>query len=64
MKNDEKERIQHYLPAPQIGGVKIDTRARTIYYGYQNPEGMAKMERKAVVRLCKEFGFVRQAEII
>lgn len=46
------------------GGVKIDTRARTIYYGYQNPEGMAKMERKAVVRLCKEFGFVRQAEII
>lgn len=46
------------------GGVKIDTRKRTIFYEYQNSDDTAKMSRKAVRRLCNEFGFVRQAEII
>lgn len=48
----------------KMGGVKINTRARTIFYEYQNDEDMAKMDLKPIVRLCKEFGFVRQAEII
>ncbi len=46
------------------GGVKIDTRKRTIFYEYENSDDMAKMSRKAVCRLCNEFGFVRQATII
>ncbi|GAB6123064.1 hypothetical protein JCM30204_42140 [Dysgonomonas termitidis] len=46
------------------GGVKINTKTRTIYYEYQNEVDMNKMHRKAVERLCKEFGFVRQAEIV
>lgn len=44
-------------------GVKIDMRERTVYYEYQNATDAATMERKAVERLCKEFGFARQAQI-
>ena len=47
----------------KIGGLKIDTRNRTIFYEYQNEEQEAKMEFKTIKRLCKEFGFGRQAEI-
>ncbi|WP_108822021.1 hypothetical protein [Dysgonomonas sp. Marseille-P4361] len=43
------------------GGVKIDTRNRNIIYKYQQDED--KMQNKQIVRLCKEFGFARQAEI-
>lgn len=64
MKTNEKQNVQHYLSTQKIGGVKIDTRKRTIYYLYQNPASEAKMNRKAVCRLCKDFGFARQAEII
>lgn len=48
----------------KMGGVKIDTRGRTIFYEYQNCEDEAKMELKSILRLCNEFGFVRQAEIV
>lgn len=44
-------------------GLNIDTKARTIYYEYNNPEQEAKMRTKAVKRLCSEFGYGRQAII-
>lgn len=44
------------------GGIKIDTRQRTIFYEYQNEKDALKMQKTAVLRLCNEFGFVRQAE--
>lgn len=48
----------------KMGGVNIDTRKRTIFYEYQNDEEKAKMDLMPVLRLCKEFGFVRQAVIV
>ena len=45
------------------GGVNIDTRKRTIFYTYQNTDSGLKMNDNRIVKLCKEFGFVRQAII-
>jgi hypothetical protein len=45
-------------------GLKIDTRNRTIYFEYENAADEKKMNRKAVRRLCSEFGFVRQATLL
>lgn len=42
--------------------INIDTKNRMIYYEYQNEED--KMRAKPIERLCKEFGFGRQAVII
>jgi hypothetical protein len=44
-------------------GLNIDTKTRTIYYEYNNPDQEAKMRTAAVKRLCEEFGYGRQAEI-
>ena len=58
----EKEKyVQYYLQSPKTGGVKIDTRKRTIYYEYQKDEAL--MQNKKIVELCNCFGFGRQAEI-
>ncbi|GHV40379.1 hypothetical protein FACS1894179_06800 [Bacteroidia bacterium] len=45
-------------------GYKINTRNRTIFFEYQNDEQLANMADRCVLRLCREFGFVRQAAII
>lgn len=48
----------------KMGGVNIDTRKRTIFYEYQNNEDEAKMDLKPILRLCNEYGFVRQAVMV
>lgn len=48
----------------KMGGVNIDTRKRTIFFEYQNDDDASKMDLKPIQRLCKEFGFVRQATIM
>ncbi len=63
MKNRNKMHCIIYR-VRKMGGVNIDTRKRTIFYEYQNDEDAAKMDLKPILRLCKEFGFVRQASII
>lgn len=45
-------------------GVRVDVDNRTIFYKYQDADSELRMKSRAVVRLCKEFGFARQAEII
>lgn len=40
------------------GGVKIDTRTRTVFYNHQEAE---KAQTLGVKRLCNEFGFGRQS---
>ena len=60
MKNRNRMyRLTHKLR--KSGGVKIDTRNRTIFYKYQAEE--EKMKAKDVEILCSEFGFGRQATI-
>lgn len=50
-----------FIDCENRGGVKIDTRKRTIKYRYAQDE--EKMQDAKILRLCNEFGFVRQAEI-
>lgn len=45
-------------------GYRIDTESRTIFFEYRTDEQAAKMDDRCILRLCREFGFVRQAEII
>lgn len=45
----------------KFSGVKIDTLNRIIYYEYQKDEEL--MQYKKIIKLCKFFGFNRQAEI-
>lgn len=42
---------------------RINTKTRTIFYIYNNETDEKLMRSSPVIRLCLEWGFVRQSEI-
>lgn len=45
----------------KLGGVKIDTRRKTIFYMWNDEDQQTMMKHRTIERLCIEYGFARQA---